>query len=36
LKLWVSKSLPSAESVVVTEDVASGLNEDRRGLRELI
>jgi excisionase family DNA binding protein len=35
LKLWVSKNLPSAEYVVVT-DVASGLNEDRRGLRELI
>jgi excisionase family DNA binding protein len=35
LKLWVSKNLPNAEYVVVT-DVASGLNEDRRGLRELI
>jgi putative resolvase len=35
LKLWVSKSFPNAEYVVVT-DVASGLNEDRRGLRELI
>ncbi len=35
LKLWVSKNFPSAEYVVVT-DVASGLNEDRRGLRKLI
>jgi putative resolvase len=35
LKLWVSKSFPNAEYVVVT-DVASGLNEDRGGLRELI
>jgi excisionase family DNA binding protein len=35
LKLWVSKNFPNAEYVVVT-DVASGLNEDRRGLRELI
>jgi excisionase family DNA binding protein len=35
LKLWVSKSLPRAEYVVVT-DVASGLSEGRRGLRELI
>jgi excisionase family DNA binding protein len=35
LKLWVSKSFPNAEYVVVT-DVASGLKEDRRGLRELI
>jgi excisionase family DNA binding protein len=30
LKLWVSKNFPNAEHVVVT-DVASGLNEDRRG-----
>ena len=35
LKLWVSKNLPNAEYVVVA-NVASGLNEDRRGLRELI
>jgi predicted site-specific integrase-resolvase len=35
LKLWVSKNLPNAEYVVVA-DVASGLNEDRRGLRELV
>jgi len=35
LKLWVYRNLPNAEYVVVT-DVASGLNEDRRGLRELI
>jgi excisionase family DNA binding protein len=35
LKLWVYKNLPNTEYVVVT-DVASGLNEDRRGLRKLI
>jgi putative resolvase len=35
LKLWVSKNLPNAEYIVVT-DIASGLNEDRRGLRKLI
>jgi excisionase family DNA binding protein len=35
LKLWVYKNLPNAEYVVVT-DIASGLNEDRRGLRKLI
>jgi len=35
LKLWVSKNLPNAEYVVVT-DIASGLNEDRRGLRKLV
>jgi excisionase family DNA binding protein len=35
LKLWVSKNFPNAEYVVVT-DIASGLNEDRRGLRKLI
>ena len=35
LKLWVSKNLPNAEYIIVT-DVASGLNEDRRGLRKLI
>jgi excisionase family DNA binding protein len=35
LKLWVSKNFPKAEYVVVT-DIASGLSEDRRGLRELI
>jgi predicted site-specific integrase-resolvase len=35
LKLWVSKNLPNTEYVVVT-DIASGLNEDRRGLRKLI
>jgi predicted site-specific integrase-resolvase len=35
LKRWVSKNFPSTEYVVVT-DIASGLNEDRRGLRELI
>jgi predicted site-specific integrase-resolvase len=35
LKLWVSKNFPSTEYIVVT-DIASGLNEDRRGLRKLI
>jgi excisionase family DNA binding protein len=30
LKLWVYKNLPNAEYVIVT-DIASGLNEDRRG-----
>jgi putative resolvase len=35
LKLWVSKNFPNAEYVVVT-DIASGLSEDRRGLRKLI
>jgi excisionase family DNA binding protein len=35
LKLWVYKNLPNAEYVIVT-DIASGLNEDRRGLRKLI
>jgi predicted site-specific integrase-resolvase len=35
LKLWVSKNFLNAEYVVVT-DVASGLSEDRRGLRRLI
>jgi len=35
LKLWTAKNFPQAEYVVVT-DVASGLNEDRRGLKKLI
>jgi excisionase family DNA binding protein len=35
LKLWVSKNFPSTEYVVVT-DVASGLKENRRGLKKLI
>jgi excisionase family DNA binding protein len=35
LKLWVSKNFPNAEYVVVT-DIASGLKEDREGLRKLI
>ena len=35
LKLWVSKNFPHAEYVVVT-DVASGLKEDRRGLKKII
>ena len=35
LKLWVSKNLPNAEYVVVI-DIASGLNENRRGLRKLV
>jgi len=35
LKLWAAKNFPQAEYVVVT-DVASGLNEDRSGLRKLI
>jgi excisionase family DNA binding protein len=35
LKLWVSKNFPNAEYIIVT-DIASGLNEDRRGLRKLI
>jgi len=35
LKLWVSRNFPSAEYVVAT-DTASGLKENRRGLRKLI
>lgn len=35
LKLWVAKNFPHAEYVVVT-DVASGLKEDRRGLKRVI
>ena len=35
LKLWVSKNFPGIEYDVVT-DIASGLNEDRRGLRKLV
>ncbi len=35
LKLWVSKNFPSAKYIIVT-DVASGLKEDRRGVRKLI
>jgi excisionase family DNA binding protein len=35
LKLWVSKNLPNAEYIIIT-DIASGLNENRRGLRKLI
>jgi excisionase family DNA binding protein len=35
LKLWISKNFPNAEYIVVT-DVASGLNENREGLRKLI
>ena len=35
LKLWVSKNLPHAEYVVIT-DVASGLKEDRKGLKKLV
>jgi excisionase family DNA binding protein len=35
LKLWTAKNFPQAEYVVVT-DIASGLNEDRSGLRKLI
>jgi excisionase family DNA binding protein len=35
LKLWVSKNFQNAEYAVVM-DIASGLNEDRRGLRKLI
>jgi putative resolvase len=35
LKLWVSKNFPNAEYIVVT-DIASGLSEDRGGLRKLI
>ena len=34
LKLWVSKNLPNSEYVVA--DIASGLDEDRRGLGKLI
>ena len=34
-KLWVSKSFPNAEYIIIT-DITSGLNEDRRGLRKLI
>jgi predicted site-specific integrase-resolvase len=35
LKLWIYKNFPNAEYVVVT-DIASGLKEDREGLRKLI
>jgi excisionase family DNA binding protein len=35
LKLWVSGNFPNAEHVVIT-DIASGLNENRGGLKELI
>jgi excisionase family DNA binding protein len=35
LKLWTAKNFPQAEYTVVT-DVASGLNEDRSGLKKLI
>jgi excisionase family DNA binding protein len=35
LKLWVSKNFPNAKYIVVT-DIASGLSEDRGGLRKLI
>jgi putative resolvase len=35
LKLWTARNFPQAEYVVVT-DIASGLNEDRSGLRKLI
>jgi excisionase family DNA binding protein len=35
LKLWTAKNFPQAEYVIVT-DVASGLNEDRSGLKKLI
>jgi excisionase family DNA binding protein len=35
LKLWAAKNFPQAEYTVVT-DVASGLNEGRRGLKKLI
>jgi excisionase family DNA binding protein len=35
LKLWISKNFPNVEYIIVT-DIASGLNEDRRGLRKLI
>jgi len=35
LKLWTAKNFPQAEYVVVT-DIASGLNEERRGLKRLI
>jgi excisionase family DNA binding protein len=35
LKLWVSKNFPNAEYIIVT-DIASGLNEDRRGVGKLI
>lgn len=35
LKLWAARDFPNAEYVIVI-DVASGLKEDRRGLRRLI
>jgi excisionase family DNA binding protein len=35
LKLWVFKNFPNAEHVVVT-DIASGLREDRDGLKNLV
>jgi len=33
--LWVARNFPNAEYAVVT-DIASGLKEDRRGLRKLV
>ena len=35
MKLWVSKNFPNVEYIIVT-DIASGLNEDRRGVGKLI
>jgi len=35
LKLWVARNFPNAEYAVVA-DMASGLKEDRRGLRRLV
>jgi len=35
LKLWVARNFPNAEYVAVV-DMASGLKEDRRGLRKLV
>jgi putative resolvase len=35
LKLWVARNFPNAKYAVVT-DIASGLKEDRRGLRKLV
>ena len=35
LKLWVARNFPNAEYTVIA-DIASGLKEDRRGLRRLV
>lgn len=35
MMLWIARNFPNAEYAVVT-DIASGLKEDRRGLRKLV